>query len=64
MGNVLRRILSCALIVLILIISTLSTLNFTYAQVDASLTVTKTGVPLTQSSPGTITWNITVENTG
>jgi hypothetical protein len=31
---------------------------------NASLTVTKTGVPLSQSAPGTITWNVTVTNTG
>jgi uncharacterized repeat protein (TIGR01451 family) len=31
---------------------------------NASLTVTKTGTPDTQLAPGTITWNVTVTNTG
>ncbi|NVM57463.1 MAG: hypothetical protein HWN51_05025 [Desulfobacterales bacterium] len=30
----------------------------------AELTVTKTGTPSIQAAPGTITWNITVQNTG
>jgi uncharacterized repeat protein (TIGR01451 family) len=33
-------------------------------EVHPSLEVTKTGTPDTQSSPGTITWNVTVTNTG
>jgi hypothetical protein len=58
----LKRILLCFLIV---VISFFSTLNSISAQPpNASLTVTKTGVPLTQAAPGTITWNVTVENTG
>jgi hypothetical protein len=34
------------------------------SQVITSLTVTKTGTPTVQSAPGTITWNVTVTNTG
>ncbi len=57
-----KRTLLCSLIILVLSIFTLS---YASAQTpNASLTVTKSGVPLTQSAPGTITWNVTVENTG
>ncbi len=55
-----KKILLCSLIILVL---SIFTLNYASAQ-TAELTVTKTGVPLTQSAPGTITWNVTVENTG
>ena len=42
-----------------------SSLSFVEAQPsNPALTVNKTGKPITQLAPGTITWNITVTNTG
>jgi uncharacterized repeat protein (TIGR01451 family) len=57
----LKRFLLCGLVIMILVFSAIV---FASAPPNASLTVNKTGVPLTQAAPGTIIWNITVTNTG
>ena len=60
-----KRIVLYSLLIAILVTLAIPTLNTAFAQgVNASLTVTKTGTPITQSAPGTITWNVTITNTG
>ena len=60
-----KRIVLYSLLIAILVTLAVPTLGSVCAQeVNASLTVTKTGTPLTQSAPGTITWNVTITNTG